>query len=98
MKKSYFSAFKSDILDNVDEYCTDSNYSGNLYISGRDIVYHFVVRDEEMAVHIYKQSRGKNRTTIITDSELDENNYQNANRSDFCIDKEALIDKYNLLC
>ena len=51
-----------------------------------------------MPVHIYKQGKGINETTIITNSELDENNYQNANRSDFCIDKEALIDKYNLLC
>lgn len=83
MKKNYFAILKSDILDKADEYCTDSNFSGNLYMSGTDILYHFVVRDEEMPVHIYKQSRDKNGTTIVTDSELDENNYQNANRIEF---------------
>ena len=98
MKNSYYAILKSDILDKADEHCTDSNFSGNLYMKGIDVLHHFVVRDEEMPVHIYKQGRGINETTIITNSELDENNYQNANRSDFCIDKEALIDKYNLLC
>ena len=83
MKKNYFAILKSDILDKADEYCTDSNFSGNLYMSGTDVLYHFVLRDEEMPVHIFKQGRGKNCTTIITDSELDKNNFHNSNRIEF---------------
>jgi len=83
MKNSYYAILKSDILDKADEHCTDSNFSGNLYMKGIDVLHHFVVRDEEMPVHIYKQGRGINETTIITNSELDENNFQNANRIEF---------------
>lgn len=81
---NYFTRMESEFISQAERQCDDSNMAGILYLDDTNNPWneftHFVIRDDNNPIHIYRKRKIRNEKTIITDEEVDDSNVQNVNR------------------